>query len=669
MFIGVQLLGLTAWAQQPATSSNGNNGPYNVTSSFEVGVRGVEVNGNKEKYRSDLNYQPGVRLFDSSLLLRANEGTPGPFDTFLATSSGWGGDPTGYLRLNAEKSKWYEFNATVRKVDYYNSLSNLALNQHIADNEHKLGDFDVTLMPEARVKFNVGYSFDRLSGNSFTTYDYQRDEFPVALPVRSQTNDFRFGVDARVSVLDISFQQGLRYFKDDSTYVVSNPPGGFIPGNNPTNSSVIRDFHRDLPTRGTIPYSRLTLHTLLAKKVDITGRVIYTDAETEYELFETVTGRDSSGNNITLDRYSARGKVNRPNTIADLGVTVLATDRFRVSNTFRANMFRTNGAQRLLQDLFRTRTTPGGETPLAPVFLDELSFTLTNYRRFMNTIEGDYEFHPRFSGHFGHRYTDRRIENGQVVRATTATGELEPEEFDNRTNTFFWGFKARPISGWTLYFDMEHGEADNVFTRIDNYDFTNVRARSIIKPMDGLAINLSLITKDNTNPSMTEDVPPRNFGADVNSRVFVSSVDWTANPRFSLSSGYTRSHVTSEAVIIFFANSVRQQGLSRYFLRDNFAFVNAYVQIHPRASVYGSYRINVDKGQGDRLSAPTVIVGSYPQQFQTPEFRLAVKLHNRVDWNVGYQYYDFQERFINRQRYQAHMPYTSLRIYFNRGTD
>lgn len=661
------LMAARSGAQQPASGSQDSNGPYNVKSTVEIGLRGVEVNGNKEKFRSDLNYQPGVRLFDSSFLMQPSNGAaPGPFDSLLVSSSGWGGDPSGHLRVNAEKTGWYRFDASVRRVDYYNSLSNLALNQHISNNEHKFGDFDLTLMPQGRVKVNVGYSFDRNSGLGFTTFDYQRDEFRVGSPFRTQANDFRFGVETKISVFDLSFNQGFRYFKDDTTYDVTDPPGGFNPGNNPTNNSIIRSFHRDLPTRGTIPYSRFSVHTLLAKKVDVTSRLIYTKATTDYRLSETVTGRDFSGNTITLDRFNSQGRIERPTVIGDLGVTVLATEKFRVSNTFRVNVFRTNGANRFMEDLFRTNAAG---TPLAPTFVDQLTFSLTNYRRVLNTIEGDYDFHPRFSAHVGHRYSDRHIENGFLSRNTTATGELDPEFFDNRTNTIFWGFRAKPVSQWSVYFDFERGESDSVFTRTDNYDFTNLRLRSIVRPSRTLSINLSLITKDNTNPTLSDTIPPRNFGVDVNSRLVVSSVDWTPNGRFSISSGYTRSHISSEAEIIFFANSVRQDGVSRYFLRDNFAFFNAYVQPHARVSLYGSYRIHVDKGQEDRVSTPTVLVGSYPQQFQSPEFRVAFKLHDRIDWNVGYQYFDFQERFINSQRYQSHMPYTSLRIYLNRGKD
>ncbi|HEV8487053.1 MAG TPA: hypothetical protein VGV87_26140, partial [Blastocatellia bacterium] len=145
--------------------------------------------------------------------------------------------------------------------------------------------------------------------------------------------------------------------------------------------------------------------------------------------------------------------------------------------------------------------------------------------------------------------------------------------------------------------------------------------------------------------------------------------------KFSLDSGYTHTHLTSDAVIVFFAPppggtaSVRTVGLSRYFVRDDYAFLNAFVQLHPRASLYAGYRIHRDRGQGDRVSSPGVLIGSYPIQFSSPEFRLAVRLHNRVDWNVGYQYFDFKERFVNNQFYQAHLPYMSLRFYIGRGKD
>jgi hypothetical protein len=90
-------------AQQPAPSpspqpsSNGNGdalGHYGVVSSIEFGYRGLSVDGDHNKYRSDLNYSAGPRLFDTSFLLKAKEGhNGGLFDSLLVTSTGWGADP------------------------------------------------------------------------------------------------------------------------------------------------------------------------------------------------------------------------------------------------------------------------------------------------------------------------------------------------------------------------------------------------------------------------------------------------------------------------------------------------------------------------------------------------------------------------------------------------
>jgi hypothetical protein len=220
---------------------------------------------------------------------------------------------------------------------------------------------------------------------------------------------------------------------------------------------------------------------------------------------------------------------------------------------------------------------------------------------------------------------------------------------------------------WSLYFDLERGESDTVFARVDNYNYNRFRLRTRVNPTRSLNFNLSVVTRDNSNPTMLEDNPPAAFGSDINTRIFSGTVDWTPMGRFSLSTGYTRTHITSEAIVIGFVAGVRQQGLTRYFVRDDYAFLSAYVQPISRVSLYGSYRIHRDRGQGDRVSPPPgIFLSSYPYQFQSPEARLAIKLHDRVDFNLGYQYFDFKERFVNSQFYQAHLPYGSLRFYWGR---
>src|SRR5678816_1482066 len=101
-------------------------GDYTAIGSVEFGYRGLSVDGDLNKYQSDLNYKAGPRLFDSSFLLRSTDGKGSLFETFLANSTGWGADPQGNLRVSVEQPEWYRFDATYRRFKYFRFLNNFA---------------------------------------------------------------------------------------------------------------------------------------------------------------------------------------------------------------------------------------------------------------------------------------------------------------------------------------------------------------------------------------------------------------------------------------------------------------------------------------------------------------------------------------------------------------
>lgn len=653
--------------QQPSDTNDEIAG-YDVITSIEIGVRGISLSGSENKYRSDLNYRPGIRAFDSSFLLQSKDGTSGPFDSLLVNTSGWGGDPHGYTRLNVAKSGLYRFNANVRRAKYFNNLVGFALGQHTQNTKHQFGDFDLTMLPDnERVRFNFGYSRDTRRGPGLTSARFSGDEFGIDVNYETRANDFRAGVDAKVMGFDVSFLQGARYFKDNTSLfeTVTNQ------GNNPTNTGRIDTLFRELPTSGRHFYSRFSVHRLIARKLDFTGRYVYLSGTSRFTFFEEVFGRASAapGNLIRPQTVRAFGEVKRPSSLGDIGVTYLATNKLRISNTFRFDNFRINGDD-AINDVINTFNIAG--VRLSTTTTNTFFQRTTNYRRFMNTFEGDYQFNTRLSVHGGYRFTDRHIE----LRALNvlATSTTRPSDtFDNRTHSAIFGFKARPVKPWTVYFDGEHGNSDSVFIRIGNNDFTNFRVRNRIKANNQLSLNFSFVSKDNTNPSevIGTNVPagtaPERLDVNIETRNFSSSVDWTPDPKFSLSGGYTRLHVTSLAGILLPISGQRRVGESHYFLRDNFFFVNAFVQPVRRLTFYAGYRINKDDGQGDRVApSNTVLIDSYPMSFQSPEARVSVRLTRTVDWNVGYQYFNYRDRLFPVQNYRAHLPYTSLRIYFGR---
>ncbi len=700
-----------AKTEPSAVEAGEDAGDYMIISSFEVGYRGQRVVGDLNKYRSDLNYKAGPRVFDSSFLMRSKDGKGDLFDTLLVTSTGWGSDPYSNLRVNVEKPEWYRFDAIYRRFKYFRFVNNMAnpnwvfsptsfsvppnpvTGEHGYNTRTQLGDFDLTLLPKNRViRFNIGYSPERYSGPAFTNYHAGGNEFNFLSQLKSRANDFRLGADGKAGPIDFSFLQGFRFFRDDSFINLGATPGINL------NPAVARltSFNRSEPASGEVDYTRFSVHTLVAKKLDITARIVHSNATSNFAFIENFTGRNwnprvtgwppgplpATPNTLNLGQYNITGNAERPYTLGDIGVTLLATDKLRISNTFRVEDFTIDGFA-VFSDFFSITRGAGPTLRTDTVGFSNLDANrVTKYRKYQDTIEADYQFNARYSLHFGYRYGSRHIEesfdgfnfgsNGSLTPPATRTSSLEVE--DNHTNAFFAGFKARPASNWTIYFDAEHGTADNVFSRIGNYDYTNVRAKSRYSPSKNLSFNLAVITKNNSNPSEIAGVSLQDFGVDTRSRIFTSSVDWTPNSKVSFSTGYNYNWLNSDAVIDYFFNSVRHPlGHSLYFVRNNFFYLDTTAQVTPRVTLFASYRINKDNGQGNRLADPTgtpgILINSYPMSYQSPEARLAIKINRQLDWNFGYQYYNYRESPIvgpRPQNYHAHLPYTSLRIYIGR---
>src|SRR5437762_7347357 len=83
--------------KEPTSSSVGDEaGPYNVVGSIEFGYRGQRVDGDINKFKSDLNYKAGPRIFDSSFFMKSKDDKSGGlFNSLMVTSTGWGADPQG----------------------------------------------------------------------------------------------------------------------------------------------------------------------------------------------------------------------------------------------------------------------------------------------------------------------------------------------------------------------------------------------------------------------------------------------------------------------------------------------------------------------------------------------------------------------------------------------
>lgn len=693
----------------PSRSAENVNG-YEINSSVELGVRGLEVNGDHEKYRSDLNYRPGFRLFDSSILIEDKTGRVRPFDSALIQASGWGSDPSSSFRMNMDRDGAYKFDANVRRVRYFNNLKNTDViwsqvfpnrSQHRYNTLHHFGDLDLTIFPERQdFRVRLGYSFNDSEGPGAYTIRYPQfsgptltlrgDEFEVNSLFKSKSDDFRAGVEGRLIGFNVGLNYGHREFRDNTRFIVDV----FNPGNDlGATNATINTFTRQYPTKGTTDFFNFFVQRTIAEKLDFAGRFIYSETKSRFSQEDFGTGTSSQSGTtiprvlIDFDQINVLGDAKRPQTRADLGVTYRVTDAFRLSNTFTFDQFNIGGGNRFFEYL-RSRTTAGAPRPDA--VLDNSSWRATSYRRFTNTIEGDYEFGRWFGISLGYRYSNRKVHLAALDRSliTGVASYVHEEEFDNNTNSVFAAASIKPNNNWSVNVDAERGQADNVFTRLANNDFFNFRVRSITR-MNQFSLNLSFITKDNDNPGVSApigSIPATETIANSKIRIFSGSLDWTPRPEYSFSGGYTYNYQNSAVDIIVPVGSPVLPstqfllGRSEYFLRDSFFFFDVTARPVKRVTFFASYRLSDDQGQGDRVvTRAQDIISSYPMRFHMPEARLAIRMTRMLDLNLGYQYYSYREEALRipfnptpiypAQNYTAHMTYASVKFYFGRSAD
>lgn len=671
LLLAVMVLTAGSNAQNPTPSPEPNsNVDYTVRSSIEVGYRWRDIDGSLQKYQSDQNYKRGLRIFDSSFLLESSK-KDDPFDSVLVSASGWGSDPSGYLRVNIAKAGAYRYDSVTRRVSYFNNLINhvnpngTASSLHNSNLSHHFGDHDLTIFPENdKLRFRLGLGYNRTDGPAGYTHRAYSDEFGVRSDVDLRSIDFRTGVEGEILGFNMGLTFGHRTFRDHTNFFLDGPSLG----NNTANSARLSTFDRTEPISGAMQFANYYFQRTFARRLDVTGRIIYSFSESDFSLDENYTGRDNSNNQIDQDRFHITGRSKRGQTRGDLGVTFRATDSFRISNTFTFDDFDINGSNVQFNHQI-SRTAAGASR--APVIDNDTEQRSTSYRKYSNLIEGDYHFGSRFSLNFGYRYSKRDVAIWGFDRdLDPVTTVYHFEESENTTHSVIAGFKLKPTKDWSIFADIDHGTADNVFTRVSNYNYANFRIRSRAS-LNKLVFNVSAIARRNENPAYSILDPTREFINQVRTKNFSASLDWTPVQKFNLSGGYTYLQLTSLSDIRVPLTGGYQNGLSEFYIRDSYFFVDANVNLK-RVAFFGSYRLSKDKGQGNRITPAFTspnIVTSYPMNLHSPEFRVAIRLTRNVEWNVGYQYYKYKDILTSSQNYNAHLPYTSLRLYFGRSAD
>jgi len=654
------VLASTLCAQQPVAPTPEPVGPargdnvseYNIVNSFETGYRFSSIDGNEGKYRSDVNYGNGLRLLASNFTINSRDGRGRFFDEIVLTTLGLGNDPYESAVLRVQKNGLYRYDMQWRLDDYYNPALTISQGQHLYDTSRRLQDHDLTLFPQAKIRFRVGYSRNSQTGpalNTTNVFDITGDVFPLFTNVRRLDNEYRLGGDLDIAGIKITWLHRWEDFKEDTPFAFNGPSGG----NNPTDLTTLSSFQRTAPYHGTTPGWLANLHTD-RKKWAANGRFTYAGGRRDYILDETAIGTNSIGLNQSR-QIVVGGDASRPVTTGDLSVTVLPTQRLSIVNN---------------SSLYDTRITGNSEYleyDPASATTSILFFNFLGMRAITNSTAANFRASKRLTFRGGYQYSDRLIRSNEYLNILPDGPESIVAEQTNHTRSGLLGVRWQPIQPLTVNLDAEISRADRPFYPISDRNYHALSGRIQYRKKSLL---LSTGYRENYNNNSIQIT-----AYSSRARSYFADASWTARSWMAFDASYSRLHLDTIGGLAFFTSSSLaqlDQTQSVYISNIHAGNLGVRFVLRKLADLYTGYSITRDVGDGrsapssvvtDPVSGFLMPVQTFPLSFQSPLARVSIKINNRLRWNAGWQYYRYREDFglitIN-QNYRAQTGYTSL---------
>jgi hypothetical protein len=632
----------------PKGSTIGN---YNVVNSWEVGYRFHTVGGNIGKYRSDVNYGNGVRLLSNHLGIYSQDGKGKYFDELVLTTQGLGNDPYQFARLRARKNNLYEYNFFWHWNAYFNPAFTISNGQHAIDTERRWQDHDLTLFPESRLRGVFGYGRNLHKGPALSTTNFFGsfgDEFPVFQDIRRERNEYRAGGEVALPRLRLRIIRVWENFKDDTGASIDSPTDG----NDPDNGVSLNTFRRTEPYHGNSPSWRGSLWAEAGRWLSVSARGNYTGSHRNFIVDETSSATTRFG--TTLDRQVlVFGAGRRPVTSANSTISLFPTERLTLANHTAYYHVRMEGDS-VFQE-FNNRSFD----------FEEVAFQSLGVRTTVNTTDANYQALPWLGVYGGYHYSTRRIRSTELT-AFDDFEEVRLAERDNTVHSGVGGVRLRPLKPLTVNLEGEIGRVDDPFYPVSEKNYHLLGGR-IQYRTPRLLLSAAARVNYNTNPTSLSSHSSR-------ARNYAFDFSWTPTARFAIDAGYNKMHLGTVSGIAYFAGFQLVEGERSIYLSNVHTLnIGLRLVLSDRIELYTGYSRVQDTGDGrDSAAEPPdgsdpgselpafVAFQTFPLTYQSPLARLTIKLIPRMNWNIGYQHYHYNETFVGLQNYRAHTGYTSV---------
>ncbi|MGB6630964.1 MAG: hypothetical protein WBE52_06980 [Terriglobales bacterium] len=582
----------------PAEPDGITRGGYQIHQSIELGYRTTDVTGSGDMYDTLVNLQTGPRILDQTLTMQSVDHQGLLFDNLYLNSVGWGGDPNNYLRLRADKNKWYNLQTSFRRDQYFSDYDLLAnpLNPppppapggstpsipildspHLFDTTRRMSDVDLTLLPQSTVSFRLGYSHNNMTGPSYSSI-HEGTEASLLQDWNTTMNSYRLGVDFRIAPRTVlSYDQFLDYYKGDTDYQL-NPINEALLPTTPASSvslglsidtankepcavptgqsslivngiltnvtcSAYFGYSRNQRIRTSTPTERISLRSNYFRKLELVGSYSYSSAVSSTPLDESFSGLITRTNTLAFIG-SGTAAANRISDVADLGATLHLTQHLRLIEKFYFWAYRIpeNGNLNELDyscaappcSLLSTPLT----TPSTPGGTPTIAQSSFNQTWTRNQTELAWDISKKTGARIGYRYGDREFNHFNDYLPG------DEDHFVGLEKTALFGFWARPTHTLRLNFDLEHTNFNAVFVRLSPRKVARYRFQTTYTPSAWVTLggSINLLQQSNADAETQYVGHNQNYGL---------TASLAPRERFGMDLAYNFNSVIQNALICF----------------------------------------------------------------------------------------------------------------------
>ncbi|HPR64970.1 MAG TPA: hypothetical protein PK014_12200 [Thermoanaerobaculia bacterium] len=270
-----------------------------TTMDLEIGYQVVDVTGNEDMYRTQLNQDDGFVIRDFSLRVLNPEGTK-LFDRLTIDASGFGGNPYGHLRLDTGLGDTYRLHLNFNRFESFSALpayanpfleNGIVPGQHTWERDRETISFEVELMPGKKFSPIFGYIRNQYDGPRQTTFYEGQDEFRLRSDLEETEEEYYVGVNFALGKFAGTLIQGWRSFEGTEHAELAAGAGS---GNNdyvylgvdPTATSISRVSRTEVDT----PVTTFRLTGPLGDRVRMKASYVRADAESDTVLADMLSG-------------------------------------------------------------------------------------------------------------------------------------------------------------------------------------------------------------------------------------------------------------------------------------------------------------------------------------------------------------------------------------------